>query len=96
MGDGVKVLSKAECTEVLSRRRGGESNWSIASNMSIPTDTIRRIGACSNKHFPIEDYMIYDRPDYHLKPLGEKIEAWDIRLSMRLQRLPMSQWAAAI
>ena len=92
----MRVLNKAECTEVLSRRRNGEPNWSIASNMGISTDTIRRIGACSNKHFPIEDYLIYDLPDYYLKPLGEKLEAWDLRLSLKLQRLPMSEWGAAI
>ena len=96
MGDGVKVLSKAECTEVLRRRHGGESNWSITASTGVSADTIRRIGACSRHHFPLEDYMVYDQPNYHFKPLGEKIEAWDIRLSMRLQRLPMSQWAAAI
>jgi hypothetical protein len=92
----MRVLNKNECTEVLSRRRNGEPNWSIASAMNIPADSIRRIGACSRHHFPLEDYMIYDRSDYHFKPLGEKIEAWDIRLSMRLQRLPMSEWGAAV
>ncbi len=92
----MKVLNKAECTKVQRRRHGGEPNWSIASSMGIPTDTIRRIGACYGKHFPLEDYMVYDQPNYHFKPLSEKIEPWDIRLSMRLQRLPMSEWGAAI
>jgi len=96
MGDGVKVLNKDECLAILRRRHGGESNWSITASTGVSADSIRRIGACSRHHFPLEDYMIYDLPNYRFKPLSEKIEPWDIRLSMRLQRLPFSQWAAAI
>ena len=90
------TLNKDECLAILRRRHGGESNWSITVSTGVSADTIRRIGACYGKHFPLEDYMIYDLPDYRFKPLSEKIEPWDIRLSMRLQRLPMAEWGAAI
>ena len=96
MGDSMKVLTKEECHEVLRLRYNAVPNWSIASSMNIPTEVITRIGSCARHHFPLEDYMIFDRPGYHLKPLGEKLEAWDLRLSLKLQRLPMSEWATAL
>jgi len=35
-------------------------------------------------------------PAYKFSPLHEKKCAWDLRLSLRLSRLPMSKWADAI
>ena len=92
----MKVLNKAECKEVVRLTRNGIPKGIVMATMGVSSNTITRIGACVRHDYPLEDYMIFDRPDYHLKPLGEKMEAWDLRLSLRMQRLPFSQWAAAL
>jgi hypothetical protein len=92
----MKVLTLAECKEVVRRTNNAQSKWKVAESMGVPPEHITLITRCKVNRFPLTDYLIIDIPNYHLKPIREKDYQWDIRLSQRLAKLPMSEWGAAV
>jgi hypothetical protein len=92
----MKVLTLDECKEVIRRTNNAQSKWKVAESMGVPPEHVALIGRCSRARYPLTDYLIIDQPDYHLKPITENLEGWDLRLSLRLAKLPMSEWGAAV
>ena len=92
----MKVLSLDECKDVIKRHNGGQPTWAICGELGISAGHVKAIRHCKRCHYPLTDYLfIFDKLNKD-KPIEEPPCSWDIRLSMRLARLPMSEWAAAL
>ena len=92
----MKVLTLAECKEVVRRTNNAQSKLTVAASMGVPPEHVALIGRCNRARYPLTDYLIIDEPGYPLKPITENLEGWDLRLSLRLAKLPMSQWGTAV
>jgi len=92
----MRVLNLEECKAVVSRLNKHEPWWAISATMGITQKDVALIARCKRKKFPLEDYKLIEQPGYKYSPLDEPSNGWDMRLSMRLSRLPMSEWAAAL
>ena len=92
----MKVLSLDECKDVIKRHNGGQPTWAICGELGISAGHVKAIRHCKRNHYPLTDYLfIFDKLNSE-KAIEEPPCSWDIRLSMRLSRLPMSKWAAAL
>jgi len=90
------ALTLDECKEVIRLHYLGKPTWAISGQLKISSGHIKAIRYCNKLQYPLTDYlMIFDKQSKD-RPIDEKPCAWDIRLSMRLARLPFSEWANAI
>ena len=91
------TLNHDQCVDVIKKYNAGIPAWSIAVTMDISREDIRAIRYCKKNHFPLTDYhVVLTDKEYKFRPLNEKSGSWDLRMSMKLSRLPMSEWASAI
>ena len=91
------TLNHDQCVDVIKKYNAGIPAWSIAATMGITRNDIRAIRYCKKNHLPLTDYKFaISDPEYKFGPLSERPCAWDLRLSMKLARLPMSKWAEAL
>ena len=81
------TLDHDQCEVVIKKYNAATPAWSIAATMGITRNDIRAIRYCKKNHLPLTDYKC---------ALSERPCAWDLRLSMKLARLPMSKWAEAL
>ena len=89
-------LTLDECKDVIKRYESGQPTWAICAELKVSSGHIKAIRHCKRYHYPLTDYLsIFDKLSRD-KPIDEKPCSWDIRLSMRLAKLPMSEWAKAI
>ena len=92
----MKVLTLDECKDVIKRHKEGQPPWAICAELKISSGHLKAIRHCKRYHYPLTDYLfIFDKLNSE-KAIEEPPCSWDIRLSMRLSRLPMSKWAAAL
>jgi len=92
----MKTLSLDECIDVIKRHKSGQPTWAICAELGVSAGHIKAIRHCKRYHYPLTDYLdIFDKLSRD-RPIEEPPCCWDIRLSMRLARLPMSEWAAAL
>ena len=89
-------LSLEQCVLVQRAINNGWSYEMVAKKWGIERGHVTLIVKCGREKYPLDEYLQIDSPNYPRKKLDEPMCAWDVRLSMRLARLPMSQWAAAI
>jgi|TARA_B100000795_G_scaffold242145_1_gene205252 hypothetical protein len=104
----MKVLNLDECRVVIKEINAGFPAKVIAKRFSINLYDVALINRCRISKYPLDEYKLIDDPDYSRfpiyessqirKPLGDYLgsQGWDLRMSMRLARLPMSEWANAI
>ena len=90
------ILNLEQCQEVVKRRNAGMLSAEIAKKYDMPLYHVTLIMKCQRNSYPLNEYLLIDNPAYKFSPLHEKKCAWDLRLSLRLSRLPMSKWADAI
>jgi len=92
----MRILNLEECKDVIKRYNRAQPPWAIAAELGITRKDIRAIRHCQRFHRPMDNYLVeYDNFDPR-ETIDENPCAWDIRLSMKLARLPMSEWAAAL
>ena len=89
-------LDLEQCKEVVKRKNAGMLSAEIAKKYDMPLYHVTLIMKCNKNTYPLDEYLLIDNPAYKFSPLHEKKCAWDLRLSLRLSRLPMSKWADAI
>jgi hypothetical protein len=89
-------LTLEQCQSVVKRRNAGMLSAEIAKKYDMPLYHVTLIMKCQRNRYPLNEYLLIDNPAYKFSPLHEKKCAWDLRLSLRLSRLPMSKWADAI
>ena len=89
-------LSLKRCVRVQRAINNGWSYEMVARKWGIQRRDVTLIVKCGRKKFPLDEYLLIDNPDYPRQKLDEPIGAWDVRLSMKLAKLPMSQWAEAL
>jgi hypothetical protein len=92
----MKVLSLDECKDVINRHNGGQPPWAICAELKISSGHLKAIRHCKRYHHPLTDYLFIFEKLNSEKAIQETPCAWDIRLSMKLARLPMSKWAEAL
>ena len=96
MEDGMKVLDLEQCKDIIKRHESGQPAWAICGELKISSGHVKAIRHCKKYHYPLTDYLvIFDKLSKD-KRIDEPMGAWDLRLSLSLSRLPMSQWAAAL
>ena len=92
----MRILDLDECKVVIKRHNSGQPTWAICAELGVSAGHIKAIRHCKRYHYPLTNYLdIFDKLSRD-KPIEEPPSSWDIRLSMRLARLPMSEWAAAL
>ena len=89
-------LDLEQCRLVQRAVNNGWSYEMVAKKWGVERFHVTLIVKCGRKKFPLDEYLQIDNADYPRKTLDEPVGAWDVRLSMKLAKLPMSQWAAAI
>lgn len=89
-------LDLEQCVLVQRAINNGWSYEMVAKKWDIERRDVTLIVKCGREKYPLDEYPLIDNPDYPRKKLDEPMCAWDVRLSMRLARLPMSEWAAVI
>ena len=89
-------LNLEQCQEVVKRKNAGMLASEIAKKYDMPRDHVTLSMKCNRNTYPLNEYLLIDNPAYKFSPLNENKCSWDLRLSLRLARLPMSKWADAI
>ena len=104
----MRILDLDECKVVIKKINSGVSAKVIAKKFEVDLYDITLINRCRSSKFPLDEYKLIDDPNYRLKAIDHKCkiaeptggnlgsQGWDIRMSMKLSRLPMSAWAAAL
>lgn len=91
-----ELLSLKECRDVIRRYNAHQPAWAIAAELGISAKHIKAIRHCHRYHKSMANYLVeYDTHNPN-KTIDENPCSWDIRLSMRLARLPISEWAEAL
>ena len=89
-------LNLEQFQSVVKRKNAGMLSAEIAKKYDMPLYHVTLIMKCQRNRYPLNEYLLIDNPAYKFSPLHEKKCAWDLRLSLRLSRLPMSKWAEAL
>ena len=89
-------LTLEQCKEVVKRKNAGMLSAEIAKKYDMPLYHVTLIMKCNKNTYPLDEYLLIDNPAYKFSPLHENKCSWDLRLSLRLAKLPMSKWADAI
>ena len=89
-------LTLEQCQSIVKRKNAGMLSAEIAKKYDMPLYHVTLIMKCQRNRYPLNEYLLIDNPAYKFSPLHEKKCAWDLRLSLRLSRLPMSKCADAI
>ena len=89
-------LTVEQGKEVVKRKNAGMLASEIAKKYDMPRYHVTLIMKCNRNTYPLNEYLLIDNPAYKFSPLNENKCSWDLRLSLRLARLPMSKWADAI
>ena len=89
-------LDLEQCRLVQRAVNNGWSYEMIAKKWGINRYDVTLIVRCNREKYPLDEYHLIDSPTYPRQKLDEPMGAWDVRLSMKLAKLPMSQWAAAL
>ena len=89
-------LTLEQCQSIVKRKNAGMLSAEIAKNYDMPLYHVTLIISSLRRRYRLNEYLLIDNPAYKFSPLHEKKCAWDLRLSLRLSRLPMSKWADAI
>jgi len=104
----MRILNLDECKVVIKKINSGVAAKVIAKKFEVDLYDITLINRCRSSKFPLDDYKLIDDPNYRLEaidhkckiaePTGKNLgsQGWDIRMSMKLSRLPMSAWATAL
>ena len=92
----MKLLTVDECKDVIKRYNRGQPPWAIAVELDISREDIRGIRHCKRQCWPLTDYKVAFDEAHKKSTIDEKESPWDLRMSMKLARLPMSEWAAAL
>ena len=90
------ILNLEQCQDVVKRKNAGMLSAEIAKKYDMPLYHVTLIMKCQRNRYPLNEYLLIDNPAYKFSPLHENKCSWDLRLSLRLARLPMSKWADAI
>ena len=90
------ILNLEQCQDVVKCKNAGMLSSEIAKKYDMPLYHVTLIMKCNRNRYPLNEYLLIDNPAYKFSPLHENKCSWDLRLSLRLARLPMSKWADAI
>ena len=89
-------LTLEQCQSVVKRKNAGMLSAEIAKKYDMPLYHVTLIMKCNKNTYPLDEYLLIDNPAYKFSPLNENKCSWDLRLSLRLAKLPMSKWSDAI
>tara|TARA_B100000787_G_C16067734_1_gene238468 strand:- start:353 stop:706 length:354 start_codon:yes stop_codon:yes gene_type:complete len=101
-------LDLEQCNLVIQKINKGVPIKVIAKRFNVNSYDITLINRCKTNKYPLDEYRLIDDPDYKHNPINEKCKigepnganlgskGWDLRMSLRLAKLPMSKWAAAL
>ena len=89
-------LDLKQCQSVVKKINAGMLASEIAKKYDMPRYHVTLIMKCNRNTYPLNEYLLIDNSAYKFSPLNENKCSWDLRLSLRLARLPMSKWADAI
>ena len=104
----MRILDLDECKVVIKKINSGVAAKVIAKKFEVDLYDITLINRCRVNKFPLDEYKLIDDPNYRLQPINHKCkiaeptgnnlgsQGWDIRMSLKLAKLPMSEWAAAL
>ena len=104
----MRILDLDECKVVIKKINSGVAAKVIAKKFEVDLYDITLINRCRVNKFPLDEYKLIDDPDYRHNPINEKCKigepnganlgskGWDLRMSLRLAKLPMSKWADAL
>jgi|TARA_R110002167_G_scaffold200950_1_gene404364 hypothetical protein len=104
----MKVLSLDECKDVIKKINSGVPAKVIAKRFNVDPYDITLINRCRVCKYPLDEYKLIDDTNYKFRPINDSCkigdtsgsnagsQGWDLRMSMKLSRLPISAWAAAL
>lgn len=104
----MSILNLSECRAVIKEINAGVPAKLIAKNFNIENKDVSLISRCREYKYPLTDYKQIDDADYRFEPINYKCtiaaptgknggsQGWDIRMSLKLAKLPMSKWGDAL